>query len=57
MPKRIKRVATGQVVSEHVTGKPVPRAGGLVAQTIGKGTGTRDVRSVGRTVVDHVGRR
>ncbi len=39
--------ATGRVNTENIGGGAVPRRAGLVNETLGKGAGTRNVRSIG----------
>ena len=47
MKKNISKTATGQVVAENISGKAVPRKGGLVDETQGKSIGKGNVRKTG----------
>ena len=45
--KKMNRQPDGKVAGENLTGKAVPRKGGLHDATTGKSIGTRNVRKTG----------
>jgi len=49
---KMNRQADGKIAGENLSGRPVPKKAGLRNEVGAKSAGTRNVRSVGRTVVN-----